>query len=168
MMSRWRKLLASLVLVGLLLVSSCAREAPSRFGGAQQESTQRGAEAVAKEAVAGSSLNKFFPAAGKGEQLVYTQEKKGFAEAKLKQQDQDLARMSIADITINPSAAQKYRKSTEKVAGYPAVGQGKTGTGVLVSDRFQVKVLSRDSSFSDLDRIAWLEKFDLDGLSKLQ
>lgn len=170
-MFRWRKLLASFALVTLLLVTSCANQPPSRFDAAQQESTQRGAKAVAKEALAGEKLNQFFPAAGEGEKLVYTQEKKGFAEAKLKREGKDLAMMSIADVANNPTAAKKYLKSTFRVAGYPAIEQGTTGNAVLVGNRFQVKVFSRDSSFSERERTAWLEKFDLDGLngfSKLQ
>ncbi|MGK7879042.1 MAG: hypothetical protein AB4060_02940 [Crocosphaera sp.] len=154
--------------LSLLLLTSCATQAPSRFEQAQQESSGRGSSAVVRESESGGSFNKFFPPSGGGYQRVYSQEKKGFAEAKLKKDGKEVAVLAISDILNNPSAAKKFEKSTQKIKGYPAVSQGKTGTAVLVGDRFQVKVLSRDPAFSESDRQAWLEKFDLNGLSKLK
>ena len=86
----------------------------------------------------------------------------------MKKDGKEVAVLAISDILNNPSAAKKFEKSSQKIKGYPAVSQGKTGTAVLVGYRFQVKVLSRDSSFSEGDRQTWLEKFDLNGLSKVQ
>ena len=60
------------------------------------------------------------------------------------------------------------KNSTETISGYPAVNQGSKATAVLVEDRFQVKVLSRDTSFTESDRKSWLGKFDLNGLSQLR
>jgi hypothetical protein len=37
----------------------------------------------------------------------------------------------------------------------------------LVGDRYQVKVLSRSPSFTKVERQSWIQKFDLNGLSKL-
>ena len=106
--------------------------------------------------------------AGDGYERVYTQEKKGFAEAKLKKDGQDLAVMAISDIRNTPTAASKFQNSTTQIGGFPAVKQGSTGTAVLVADRYQVKVLSRNPSFTASDRQVWLEKFDLQGLAKLK
>jgi len=36
-----------------------------------------------------------------------------------------------------------------------------------VANRYQVKVLSRDPSFTASDRKEWIEKFDLAGLAQL-
>lgn len=168
MMPSLRKLVASLLIVGLLLATACMSAPPSRFESAQQESTQRGATAVSEEAVKGGSLNQFFPRSEDGYQVVYTQEKKGFSEAKLKQSGQDLAVLSISDTENNPTAKQKFIDSSTQIKGYPSTSQGSTGTAVLVGDRFQVKVLSRDPGFGEADRIVWLEKFDLDRLAQLQ
>ncbi len=154
--------------LSLLLLTSCATQTPSRFEQAQQESTQRGSSAVVKESESGGSFNKFFPPSGGGYERVYTQEKKGFAEAKLKKDGKEIAVLAISDTLNNPTAAKKFEKSSQSIGGYPAVAQGSTGTAVLVSDRFQVKVLSRDPAFSESDRQAWLEKFDLNGLSQLK
>ncbi|QZZ19530.1 hypothetical protein J5X98_19590 [Leptothermofonsia sichuanensis E412] len=165
----WRKVLAPIVLSVLLLVSGCAPQAPSQFSQAQQESTQRGAQpAVAKDAEPGSSFNKFFPKSGNGYERVFTQEKKGFAEAKLKKDGKDLAMLAISDTISLPTAAKKFQNSQTRIANYPSMEIGNTQTAVLVGDRFQVKVLSRDPSFTPADRKEWIQKFDLNGLAKLK
>ena len=100
--------------------------------------------------------------------VTFSQEKKGFAEAKLKKDGKEVAVMAISDTLNNPTAKKKFQNSSNQIKGYPTVGQGKTGTAVLVGDRFQVKVLSRDSSFVESDRLNWLKKFDLSGLARLK
>ncbi|MBZ8179907.1 MAG: hypothetical protein SAL07_01815 [Oscillatoria sp. PMC 1051.18] len=165
---RLPKIFAPLLLAALLLFTACASEPPSRFDRAQQESTQRGASSVSQESVAGGQFNKFFPKAAGGYDLVYTQEKKGFAEAKLKRDGQEVAVLSISDTVNNPSATNKFENSNQTIAGYPAASQGSTGTAILVSNRYQVKVQSRDPAFSASDRLDWLTKFDLSSLARLQ
>ncbi|GCL46379.1 hypothetical protein [Microcystis aeruginosa] len=164
---RFDKILMSGVLAALLLVTSCAK-APSQFDQAQQESTARGAAAVVKESTSGGSFNQFFPPSGGGYERVYTQEKKGFAEAKLKQDGKVVAMLAISDISNNPAAANKFQDSQTTIKGFPSVKQGTTATAVLVNNRYQVKVLSREPDFTASDRQAWLAKFDLDGLAKLK
>lgn len=164
---RFGKILIAGVLAVLLLVTSCAK-APSQFDRAQQESTARGAAAVVKESTSGGSFNRFFPPSGGGYERVYTQEKKGFAEAKLKQDGKVMAMLAISDISNNPAAANKFQDSQTTIKGFPSVEQGTTATAVLVNNRYQVKVLSREPDFAASDRQAWLAKFDLDGLAKLK
>ncbi|GCL53762.1 hypothetical protein NIES3806_10980 [Microcystis aeruginosa NIES-3806] len=164
---RFDKILIAGVLATLLLVTSCAK-APSQFDQAQQESTARGAAAVVKESTSGGSFNQFFPPSGGGYERVYTQEKKGFAEAKLKQDGKVVAMLAISDISNNPAAANKFQDSQTTIKGFPSVKQGTTATAVLVNNRYQVKVLSREPDFTASDRKAWLAKFDLDGLAKLK
>ncbi|MEB3310499.1 MAG: hypothetical protein VKJ02_09715 [Snowella sp.] len=168
------KSLRKLITVGLtslllfITLTACSPQAPSRFDQAQQQSTERGASAVVKESEKGGEFNKFFPKSQDGYDRVYTQEKKGFAEAKLKKEGKDMAVMAISDTLNTPSAVEKFQQSTQTIQGFPAVQQGSTATAVLVADRYQVKVLSRDPSFSPSDRQVWLEKFDLKGLAKLK
>ena len=168
-MQHLRKFLVAFLLVSLLLVTSCASQPPSRYEGAQKESTQgpQRNQAVSKEAVQGSQFNKFFPTPSGGYERVYTQEKKGFAEAKLKKDGKDVAMLSISDTISTPTAAEKFNASTKKINGFPSVKQGSTSTAVLVGDRFQVKVQSRDPSFTEDDREELLGKFNLSGLSRL-
>lgn len=166
---QWRKALAPIALSLLLLISACSTpSAPSRFEQTQQETTQRNAPpAVADEAQQGGSFNQFFPRSVEGFEIVPAQEKQGFAEYKVNQDGTNVAMLAISD-TTGTAAADKFQDSTEMIAGYPAVQQGQTATAVLVADRYQVKVLSRNPSFTPADRAEWLEKFDLDGLSNLQ
>ena len=166
---RWRNAVAALLLSTLLFATACSSADTSPYAQVQQETTQKGAPAaVAKNAEQGSSFNKFFPSSGQGYQVVFVQEKKGFAEAKLKQDGKDVGMLSISDTTSLPTAAQKYQASSEKLSGYPMLEIGNTQTGVLVSGRYQVKALTRDPSFTKENRRAWLQKFDLVGLSKLE
>jgi hypothetical protein len=165
-MSRLQKILAPLLLSLLLLVTSCASQPPNRFDQAQQQSSQqKSGQAVVKDATQGSNFNKFFPKASNGYERVYTQEKKGFAQAKLKKEGKEVATLSISDTKSTPATAAKYQQSTKKVAGYPATTVGTMQTSILVNNRYQVTVRSTDPSF---DREAWLQKFDLNGLSRIQ
>ncbi|NER46447.1 MAG: hypothetical protein F6J92_07095 [Symploca sp. SIO1A3] len=167
-MIRLRKILAPLLLSVLLLVTACAPQSTSRFDQAQQESTQqKSGQAVSKDATQGAQFNKFFPPAGSGYERVYTQEKKGFAQAKLKKDGKDVATLSINDTSSNPDAAAKYQGSSKKIAGYPVKETSKS-TAILVGDRYQVKVQSRDESFTASDRETWLQKFNLQGLAGLK
>ncbi|MGA7933393.1 MAG: hypothetical protein WCA35_07590 [Kovacikia sp.] len=165
----WRKMLAPLLLSALLLVTGCAPKAPSQFSEAQQQSTQKGAQpAVSKNATQGSTFNKFFPKPSAGYERVFTQEKKGFSEAKLKKGGKDVAMLSISDTISLPMAAKKFESSTTKISGYPSMEIGSMQTALLVSNRYQVKVQTRDPSFTPQDRQAWIQKFDLSGLSKVK
>ncbi|ELS03541.1 hypothetical protein Xen7305DRAFT_00032650 [Xenococcus sp. PCC 7305] len=164
----WRRILGFSLAGILFLVTACSSAPPSRFDQAQQESTSKGSSAVVKESVSGGSFNRYFPKSGSGYKVTFSQEKKGFAEAKLKKDGKDVAVMAISDTLNNPAAQKKFQNSSSSIKGYPAASQGKTGTAVLVGERFQVKVLSRNDSFSESDRSTWLKKFDLSGLARLK
>lgn len=113
----------------------------------------------------GSAFNKFFPSEADGFKRVYTQEKEGFAEAKLQQDGKDVATLSISDTWNNPEAKSKFASATDKVSDYPLMLVGKNQSTALVKDRYQVKVSSQTI---DADaRKTWISKFDLKGLSSL-
>ncbi len=168
--SNWRKALVPIVLSVVLLFTACSSKEPSKYAQTQKETTGRNAPvAVAKNAEAGGDFNKFFPKGDAGYARVFSQEKKGFAEAKLNKGGKNVAVLSISDTISLPAAAKKYEKSTTKIASYPLLDEAPLkSTGVLVNNRYQVKVASRDPSFTAADRKAWLQKFNLDGLSKLK
>ena len=182
-LSSARRILAPFLISVLLLVTSCGKAPePSRWDKAQQESTQKPGKAnqttadkstaqnpnLPKKAVAGGKLNKYFPSSGGGFDRVFAQDKSGFAEAKLNKGGKNVAMLSINDIAGNPSAGSKFKKSTQQIGGYPAVSQGANITAVLVANRYQVKVQSRDTSFSASDREDWLSKFNLRGLASVK
>lgn len=165
-MPRLRKILAPLLLSLLLLITSCAQQPANRFDQAQQQSTQKkSGQAVVKDATQGSNFNKFFPKSGNGYERIYTQEKKGTSQAKLKKDGKDVATLTIFDTKSSPTTAAKFQQSTKKIAGYPATTLGNSQTSILVNNRYQVTVRSTDPTFN---REAWLQKFDLNGLSRLQ
>jgi hypothetical protein len=101
-------------------------------------------------------------------EVVYTQEKIGFAEATLKEDGEDVATLAIFDTVSNPAAAGKYAESSEELEGYPLVAVGSNTNAILVADRFQVQVRSRSDEFTEDDRKEWLAEFDLDGLAALK
>ena len=158
---RWRQILAPVLLSVLLLVTACG-------GGGAKVNPPIPTPTVIGKPVGGGSFNKYFPPAGGGYERVYTQEKDGAAIAKLKKGGKDVAEMSITDTRNNPTARDKFKQSTQKIAGYPAATLGTTMTSVLVADRFQVKVRSLDTSFTSSDREAWLQKFNLSGIASLK
>jgi hypothetical protein len=168
--SNWRKVLMPILLSVVLIVAGCSSKEPSRFAQTQKETSGRNAPAaVAKQAEAGGEFNKFFPKGEAGYARVFSQEKKGFAEAKLNKDGKNVAVMSISDTISLPAAAKKYEKSTSNLNSYPLLEETVLkSTGVLVNNRYQVKVASRDVSFTASDRKSWLQKFNLDGLSKLK
>lgn len=166
---RFRRILAALLLSIILFTTACATQAPSRFDAVQQESSrQRSGQAVARNATQGSTFNKYFPPSQFGYDRVYTQEKKGFSEANLKKDGEVVAQLAISDTSSLPTAAAKFANSQKEIAGYPAVEIGNTQTAILVSDRYQVKVISKKASFTASDRAEWLGKFDLRGLASLK
>lgn len=165
----WRTGVVAVLLCFTLAITGCQVKAPSQFDQVQKESTTRGAApAVAKDATKGGEFNKFFPKPQAGYERVYTQEKKGFAEAKLKKAGVDQAMLAVSDTKSLPSAAAKFQDAKASIAGYPSVDLGTTQTSVLVADRYQVKVISKAPDFTKNDRVTWIQKFDLAGLAKLK
>ncbi|AFZ43454.1 hypothetical protein PCC7418_1254 [Halothece sp. PCC 7418] len=168
MLSIRRLLSLFFVLTIFLVTPACSKnEPPSRFESAQQESVASDSGAVTEDAVKGGELNRYFPENQDGYQVIYTQEKRGFAQAKLKQNGEELALMSISDLANNPTAAKKFQDSEETIKSYPLVTQGRKATAVLVNNRYQVKIVSRSDIFDQDSRQEWLQKFDLDTLAQL-
>lgn len=162
----------SVALTLLLFVTACggSSKQASRWDSAQRQSTEQvnTSRSSGAQVLPGSAFNRFFPPSGNGFERVYTQEKQGSALAKLKQGGKEIAVLSITDTANNPKAAEKFQNSTKQVAGYPAYSLTPKDTAILVADRFQVKIQSRDDSFTPGDREAWLQKFNLNGLAGLK
>jgi hypothetical protein len=164
-----RRWIVILLPLATLAGAGCYQK-PTRWDEVQQQ-TRRNAPAVSKEAVAGSEFNKLFPRPEADFDVVFSQEKPGFAEADLKKEGKVVATLAISDTVSNPEAAEKYRDATARLKDYPMVDIGDTGSGVLIGDRFQVQVRSKDANFGKDEREQWLGKFDLAnlaGLAKLQ
>jgi hypothetical protein len=119
------------------------------------------------EVVNGTAFNRLFPAAGPGEQLVFTQEKRGFSEARLKQGDATLALLAVSDTITLPEARQKFAGASESLQGWPLVEQGPQASALLVADRFQVKVIGQGQGLEEGKRHDLLAAFDLPALAAL-
>jgi hypothetical protein len=157
--------LAFSLALALAVFAGCRGE-PSRWDAAQ-EATEGKKDSVAEEAIDGSVFNQFFPKQGEGFDIVFLQEKEGFAQASLRESGKELAVLSIFDTVSNPDAKTKFEGVAEEIGGYPAVVETKS-TSALVGDRFQVQVRSIDAGFGKSDRSEWLEKFDLLGVSEIE
>lgn len=165
MVRNWRLPLL-LPTVTLLLLAGCRQE-PSRWDQIQEETSGSQAPAVAEESVEGGELNRFFPQVESPFDIVFKQEKAGFAQASLQRDGQELAVLSISDTTNNPEAKDKFASSEEALDEYPMAAAGSKGTSILVADRYQIQVRSVDPSFGEAERLEWLKKFDLKSLSNL-
>lgn len=158
-MNRWLTLAA-------LLLLACSKDEP------KSTRWEDAAAALATAAPSSSvpklptgALNRFFPKDGEGGYArVFTADKEGYAEAKLQKDGKDVATLSISDADQTPDAKSKFEKSTEKVAGFPAMTVGKNQTTILVKDRFQVKCSS--PTLDHEARKAIIATFDLQGLNK--
>ena len=117
--------------------------------------------------VNGTALNRLFPAPEAGETLVFTQEKRGFSQARLKQGDAVRALLSISDVTTSPASRTKFGSSGSALAGWPLVEQGDQSSALLVADRFQVKVIGQGAGLSLDERHELLGAFNLQALAAL-
>lgn len=152
--------------IAALLLASCQPIEPSRWEAAQQ-TTESQAVVSEGNVIPGSQFNQFFPEVEDPFDIVFLQEKEGFAEAALQFEDEDVATLAISDTANNPSARDKYADSDDTLESYPMVSVGNNGTAILVADRFQVQVRSQADDFIAEDRESWLLEFDLDGLAGL-
>lgn len=117
--------------------------------------------------VNGTALNRLFPEPQVGEKLVFTQEKRGFSQARLKKGDEVRALLSISDVTTSPASRAKFSGSDSALAGWPLVEQGDQSSALLVADRFQVKVMGQGAGLSPDERHELLGAFNLQALAAL-
>lgn len=119
------------------------------------------------EVVNGTAFNRLFPKAQPGETIVFTQEKRGFSEARLKSGQETRALLAISDTTTAPEARNKFVSAPERLQGWPLVEQGAQASALLVAERFQVKVIGQGAGLDADKRHELLGAFDLPGLAAL-
>ena len=163
-MLRWSRVSWVTALSVLLMAAGACREAKSTRWDEKAAEVKEGKVApVDKSTVEkGASLNSFFPPEDHGLRRTFTQEKLGYAEAKLVREGKT-AQASISDTNNNPNARAKFDGASDRVKGHPLVTVGKRQSALLVNGRWQVKVSSSD--FDAAERKALLEAFDLAQLS---
>ena len=121
-----------------------------------------------REVVNGTLFNRLFPKPQTGEQLVFTQEKRGFSQARLKQGAEVRALLSISDVASSPASRNKFIHTEERLQSWPLVDQGSQASALLVADRFQVKVIGQGSGLDAQQRHELLGAFDLAALAALK
>lgn len=155
-----------IVLVATAVLCGCQKQ-PDRWAAAQKKSLEQ-PHAVSKESVAGAEFNRFFPQVAAPWDIVFKQEKTGFAQASLQNEGRELAVLSVSDTLNNPDAAEKFKETKDTFAGMPIAAVGDDGTALLVNDRFQVQVRSMDPAFGPEERKDWLTKFNLQAIGRIQ
>lgn len=120
------------------------------------------------QVVNGTAFNRLFPEPDDGDQLVFTQEKRGFSEARLKHGGQVKALLAISDVTTAPEARRKFETSQSRLQGWPLVEQGPQATALLVADRFQIKVIGQGDGLEAEQRQDLIGRFNLRGLAALK
>lgn len=172
-MQKFRISLFALLLSSAFLFSCGGKKATTETTSTETTTTETTSstateEMPKEEQVEGGSLNKFFPKADGAYKVVYNQEKDGFVEASLEQDGKEVATLAVSDLSTNLDTKEKYKTSTMQIASYPALTKGSKGTTILVGDRYQVSIRSKEDSFDENMRKAWFEKFDLAGLANLK
>ena len=152
--------------VALSLGAAGCQAEPDRWAEAQRESSKT-RQAVSDESAKGAEFNRFFPQVESPYDIVFKQEKTGFAQASLQNKGREVAVLSVSDTRNNPQAAEKYQGSEQTLAGYPKADIGDKATGLLVGERFQVQIRSMDPTFGPQERDEWLTRFDLDSISRI-
>jgi len=147
------------------LPAAGCKDPPSRWDQAAT-ATLPVAPSGAPQSKPGSAFNAFFPPDSVDDvSRVFSQEKPGFAEAKLKKDGKEIAVLSISDAVNDADVKAKFAAATDKVNGMPLVTVGKNQSALLVKDRYQVKVSSQ--SLDEAARKAWIGRFNLSGLASL-
>lgn len=151
----------------IVAISGCQQRPPDRWESAQAESS-RSPEAVSSEAVEGSQFNRFFPQVEAPWDIVFKQEKTGFAQASLHFEGREVAVLSVSDTRNNPEAADKFKNSQRNLEGMPVATIGEQATAILVNDRFQIQVRSMDPVIGPQERDEWLTRFDWQAIGRIQ
>ena len=126
------------------------------------------ADVPTREVVNGPAFNRLFPKPQPGEELIFTQEKRGFSQARLKAGDSTKALLSISDVITAPEARDKFNGASQQLRSWPLVEQGPQASALLVADRFQVKVIGQGTGLDQEKRHELLGAFDLNGLAALK
>lgn len=126
------------------------------------------ADVPLSQVVNGTAFNRLFPEPDAGDQLVFTQEKRGFSEARLKHGDQVKALLAISDVSTAPGARRKFEASQCRLQGWPLVEPDQQATALLVADRIQIKVIGQGDGLEAEERQALIGRFNLKGLAALE
>jgi hypothetical protein len=157
------------LLILLVVLPACGKKAATQAPvAAQEQPTVLAAQPAAGAALPAGTLGPFFPQSGSGFTVEPVQEQAGYAEASLKMELTEVARLSIRDAAQDPATLAAFNNSAAQIGGYPMLGTGSGGTAILVANRFLVWVQAVAPDFAQTDREYWLQQFNLAGLAGLK
>ncbi len=123
---------------------------------------------VAADSAESGKFDPFFPKPEDGYQIVFQPENPGYAQASLHGAgDQELAVFSIFDTEKSPIVLARFGRSEQKI-GEQTVLSEESSLSALIAERYHVQVRSVAPDFGEAERQAWLEKFDLAGIAKME
>jgi len=171
-----RAAVRSLLLLAALASALAACKKETRWDQAAATTTAEARAAARAEAglppasevpqTSGSEFNRLFPPDGvDGYSRVFTQEKPGFAEAKLQKDGKDVAVLALSDVVNDDVAKGKFKAAPDTIGQHPLITVGKNQSALLVKDRYQLKVSSQTLDASA--RKSLLQKFDLGAIARL-
>jgi hypothetical protein len=157
------------LLILLAVLPACGKKAatPAPME-AQEQPSALAAQPAAGAALPSGALGPFFPQSGSGFTVEPVQEQAGYAEASLKMELTEVAKLSIRDAAQDPATQAAFNNSAAQIGSYPMLETGSGGTAILVANRFLVGVQAVASDFSQTDREYWLQQFNLAGLAGLK
>jgi len=157
------------LLILLAVLPACGKNAATPAPVvAQEQPSSLMAQPVAGAASPAGALGPFFPQTGSGFTVEPVQEQAGYAEASLKMELTEVARLSIRDAAQDPATLAAFNNSAAQIGGYPMLETGSGGTAILVANRFLVGVQAVAPDFAQTDREYWLQQFNLAGLAGLK
>ncbi|MBW4476292.1 MAG: serine/threonine protein kinase [Tolypothrix brevis GSE-NOS-MK-07-07A] len=160
------------MLAGLLIYYYITRKKPpSPFNQVAQDSSRQKSGQVSPDSSANQrdyffryDFSKFFPLSDSEFQIVSSEQTAYHLKFFMKKDVKIVAALSISDIEDKNPYPANFANITKKIAGYPAIVD--INNTIILVGEFEVRVRSIDSSFTASDRIEWIQKFDLSGLSK--
>lgn len=139
-------------------------EKESQSPGTEEE----GQRPVAADSAESGKFDPFFPKPEDGYAIVLQPENPGYAQASLQGEgDKELAVFSIFDTENNPVVSARFERSDAKFGDYPVLSEDGS-LSALIAKRYHVQVRSVATDFGEAERQAWLEKFDLAGIAKME
>jgi hypothetical protein len=114
---------------------------------------------------AAAMLRRFFPADGVGGTRAFTVERDGLVEASLRNDGAETAVLAIVDAQRQFFLLTKFDDAKDKLEGFPLLKLTETSSGLLVKERYVVKVTSK--TLDHEARQGLLKVFDLKGLDAL-
>lgn len=163
---------SAFLVTSLLLTVGCNEAPPTAQQQTQQQPTttvkEEAQPPVAADSAESGKFDPFFPKPEDGYDIVFQPENPGYAQASLHGEgDKELAVFSIFDTEKSPIVLARFGRSEQKIGEHTVLSEERS-LSALIAERYHVQVRSVAPDFGEAERQAWLEKFDLAGIAKME